>query len=94
MMGKETKFMKGITYLGGHIVIGSDKYPNPLEFTPVELAHLPDGAIDGSPSFAIILTREGGEVTIVGQFSLKTLRIAMQDVGYDIVELPDNYDEE
>lgn len=79
----ETNEMPGVAY-NGVIRINSDKYPNLAQLTPKELCYLPTGAKGDKPSFAIIMSHGGRSA--IGEFSLETLRGALNDVGYDISE--------
>lgn len=69
------------------ILIDQIRYPNLEEMTPKELFCLPNGAIGDRPSFAVAMTNSRISRSVVGQFSLETLKSALNEVGFDIIPL-------
>lgn len=66
------------------IIINLNDYLSVTEIKPHELAYLPNGSVNDEPSFAVIGTTSGNDL-VVAQFSLQTLRLALMDVGYDLI---------
>lgn len=57
-----------------------------IQMKPVEIHHKADGAKDGGPSFAIIMTSPVMD-PVVGQISVKMLNEGLEEIGYKIIEI-------
>ncbi len=57
-----------------------------MEVAPEKLFHLPKGTIRDKDSFAI-LSKTAHDNNILCQFSLETIKLALNDVGFDIIKL-------
>lgn len=81
----EVREMPGILLPPGTPVM-IDSELHPVEFRPVALYLLPDGAIGDKPSVVIAAKNPRLTPTVLIQFSLATLQAALADCGYTITK--------
>ena len=78
------KEFKAFNHGKGKIIIGEEVAS--FEAMPIEIHLKEDGAVDDTPSFAIVMRSRIG-TNIIGQISLKMLNEGLADIGYKMVKL-------
>jgi hypothetical protein len=76
---------KGIDW-DDRIILDVKVYGHMQNTCPVELHHLPNGAINNGPSFCIVSV-DMNDNFYMGQISVDMLNKGLEEVGYKIVKL-------